>query len=203
MTSEVKDQRALPDRLRLPLMIDAALLAADLARLASLQWTMHFVPENFSGRWDVLPLRAPAGAVHPILRITSTPGCDRWEDTEIRGMCPAISALLDRLECPLGAVRLMRLTAGSVINEHSDPDLSAEQGTARLHVAITTNPDVDFRINHRRVDMRPGELWYVRLSDPHSVSNRGTSDRVHLVIDAAINPWLSDLLVAATDAAKS
>ena len=203
MTSEMKENAGLlPDRLRLPLAVDAAALAADLARLEEHEWTMHFVPENFSGQWDVLPLRAPIGAVHPILRITSTPGCDSWEDTEFRAQCPAISAFLDSLRCPLGAVRLMRLTPGSAINEHSDPDLSAEQGTARLHVPIVTNPEVDFRVNQRRVDMVPGELWYVRLSDPHSVTNRGCTDRVHLVIDATINPWLSDLLNSAAEAAK-
>ena len=203
MTSEMtEDAGLLPDRLRLRLAVDAAALAADLARLDDLDWTMHFVPENFSGQWDVLPLRAPVGSVHPILRITSSPGCDSWEDTEFRALCPAISALLDRFHCPLGAVRLMRLTPDSSINEHSDPDLSAEQGTARLHVPIVTNSDVDFRVNQRRVDMAPGELWYVRLSDPHSVANRGTTDRVHLVIDAAINPWLSDLLVSSAQAAK-
>lgn len=187
----------LPDRLRLPIAVDAAALAADLAGLQDRDWTMHFVPQNFSGTWSVLPLRAPTGAVHPILRITSTPGCDAWEDTEFLGLCPAIAALLDSLHCPLGAVRLMRLTPGSEIKEHSDPDLSAEGGTARLHVPIVTNPEVDFQVNRRRVDMGAGELWYVRLSDPHRVVNRGSTDRVHLVIDARVNDWLSGMLAKA------
>jgi hypothetical protein len=32
------------------------------------------------------------------------------------------------------------------------------------------------------------------LSDPHSVANRGTSERVHMVIDAQVNGWVTNLL---------
>jgi hypothetical protein len=42
--------------------------------------------------------------------------------------------------------------------------------------------------------MAPGSAWYLRLSDPHRVANRGTSDRVHLVVDLAVNDWLTELL---------
>jgi hypothetical protein len=41
------------------------------------------------------------------------------------------------------------------------------------------------------VIMEPGIVWYLRLSDPHSVINNGISDRMHLVIDAAVNDWLT------------
>ena len=40
----------------------------------------------------------------------------------------------------------------------------------------------------------------LRLSDPHSVSNMGDSDRVHLVIDAAANDWLAGMLTRAIPA---
>jgi hypothetical protein len=42
--------------------------------------------------------------------------------------------------------------------------------------------------------MAPGETWYLRLADPHSVANRGPVKRVHLVIDLILNPWLDALL---------
>jgi hypothetical protein len=88
----------------------------------------------------------------------------------------------------------MRLTPGSVIKEHCDHDLAAETGNVRLHLPITTNPDVDFLLNGTRVIMQPGELWYLRLADPHAVNNRGITDRVHLVIDATMNDWLANEL---------
>ena len=45
--------------------------------------------------------------------------------------------------------------------------------------------------------MPAGSAWYLRLSDPHSVANRGAGPRVHLVIDAAVNGWLAGLFAAA------
>lgn len=194
--------RTIPDRLRLPLRFDAGALAADLAALARADWVRHFVTENYDGDWDVAPLRAKAGATHPIMMIVSDPGTSDYVDTPLLDACPAFRAALAVFACPLLAVRLMRLGAGSVIKEHVDPDLDAEQGTVRLHVPIVTNPGVDVRLNGRQVCMEAGSLWYLRLSDPHSVANRGDIERVHLVIDATVNPWLATLLEdAAAEAA--
>lgn len=188
---------ALPDRLRLAMMIDPAPLVAEAEALPPEAWTRHFVPDNYRGDWDVAPLRAPAGANHPIMQITSPPGCTDWEETEHLKASPAIAALLAQFECPLAAVRLMRLGPGSEIREHRDHDLSADCGVARLHVPLTTNPKVEFLVNRRAVHMQPGECWYLRLADPHAVINQGQTARVHLVIDAEVNEWLAELLLAA------
>lgn len=75
-----------------------------------------------------------------------------------------------------------------------DGDLAFERGAARLHVPLATNPDVEFRLDGSRVVMEAGSTWYLRLSDPHRVSNKGATDRVHLVIDALTNEWLSAAL---------
>ncbi len=181
----------LPDAVRLPLGFDSALLQNDLARLEATAWTPHFIPENYDGDWSVLPLRAPATARHPIQQIYSDPACRDWIDTPWLQASPAIAAVLARFDCLLTSVRLMRLTAGSTIKEHSDPDLSADYGMARLHVPVVTNPQVDFQLNGNRIDMAAGECWYLNLSRPHTVINCGTADRVHLVIDAMVNTWLA------------
>jgi hypothetical protein len=47
------------------------------------------------------------------------------------------------------------------------------------------------------VILEAGSCWYLRLSDPHRVANRGETDRVHLVIDAAVNDWVASLFAAA------
>jgi hypothetical protein len=91
----------------------------------------------------------------------------------------------------------MRLTVGSVIKEHNDFELSFEEGTVRIHVPVVTNPDVEFYLNRRRVVLEAGSSWYLRLSDPHSVVNRGAADRVHMVIDAEVNDWVRDVLATA------
>jgi len=88
----------------------------------------------------------------------------------------------------------MRLEAGSRIKEHIDPDLNPAAGTVRLHVPILTHGEVHLVLNGKRVVMGAGESWYLRLSDPHSVENRGDRARVHLVLDALMNEWLAGML---------
>lgn len=190
----------LPDRIKLPFAFDPRRLAADLAALSAETWIAHFVKQNFEGDWSVLPLRGTAGATHPVMQIYSDPSATEFEDTPLLARCPYFREVLARFECPLQAVRLMRLTPGSIIKEHRDHDLSIEDGAARIDIAVVTNPQVEFEVNRQPVVLEAGSAWYLRLSDPHRVANRGTTDRVHLVIDAAANDWLRDLLCSATGA---
>lgn len=187
----------IPDRLRLRLRFDAAALPADAAALAHPDWIRHFVAQNYDGDWDVVPLRARAGATHPVTMIVSDPSARDYVDTPLLAACPAIRAALKRFRCPLDSVRLMRLGPGSTIKEHRDHDLSFEDGAVRFHVPVATNPEVDFRLNGTRVALEAGSAWYLRLSDPHSVANRGATDRVHLVIDARVDPWVEALMAEA------
>ncbi|CAN5802371.1 hypothetical protein BH11PSE6_BH11PSE6_07350 [soil metagenome] len=185
------------DRLRLPITLDAADLRADLDRIVGATWVEHFVRQNYEGDWSVLPLRFTAGATHPIMQAYSNPSVTEYEDSPLLGRTPHFRRALSYFECPLGPVRLMRLTPGSVIKEHRDHDLAVEWGAARIHIPIATNDDVEFLVNRTQVVMEPGSVWYLRLSDPHSVANRGTTDRVHLVIDCIANDWLKEQLAAA------
>ncbi len=183
-----------PDRLRLPLSFDPVRLASDLDALSSVHWIAHFVKQNYQGDWSVIPLRAVAGATHPVQMIYSDPSATAFDDTPMLAGCPYFREVLAAFACEVQAVRLMRLTPGSVIKEHADHDLDAAAGMARIHIPITTSPEVEFELNRRPIVMAPGEAWYLRLSDPHRVANMGSSDRVHLVADLVVNAWLTDLL---------
>lgn len=191
------DPAPFPDRLRLPLDFDPERLAADLAALSSVPWTAHFVQQNYEGDWSAIALRAPAGARHPIQMILSSPGCTDFVDTPFLTGAPYFQRVLGQFACPLLSVRLMRLAPGSIIKEHRDHDLSFEQGTVRVHIPVVTNPAVDFRLNGTRCEMEAGSVWYLRLSDPHTVANRGATGRVHMVIDAVVNGWIGDLFARA------
>ncbi|TCM07484.1 aspartyl/asparaginyl beta-hydroxylase domain-containing protein [Sphingomonas sp. PP-CC-3G-468] len=182
------------DRIRLPMTFAPEPLAIDLARLSAPQWIDHLVQQNYDGTWEVLPLRMAAGATHPVMMIYADPTATEFVDAPALAHCPAFQAVLAAFHCPLQTARLMLLTPGSTIREHRDHDLSVEQGMARIHVPVTTNRHVDFRLNGKRVDMAVGEAWYLRLADRHSVANDGTTDRVHLVIDCEVNDWLAALL---------
>ena len=186
-----------PDRLRLPLTFDPARLGADLAGLSGIAWTSHFVTQNYEGDWRVIALRAPLGASHPIQMLLSAPGRTDFVATPALAASPYFRQVLAAFACPLLAERLMRLSPGSTIKEHHDHDLSYEDGTVRIHIPVATNAAVDFRLNGVACPMPAGSAWYLRLSDPHSVTNRGLTDRVHMVIDAAANGWLRTLLAEA------
>jgi len=183
-----------PDRLRLPFRFEAERLRRDLDALAGAEWTAHFVSQNYEGDWSAIPLRGVAGARHPIQMIFSDPSATAFEDTPFLVHCPALRQVIEAFQCEVQSTRLMRLAAGSIIKEHSDHDLSAEDGMARIHVPVVTNPEVTFEVNRRPVVMAPGEAWYLRLSDPHRAANAGSTDRVHLVLDMVVNNWLRGVL---------
>lgn len=186
-----------PDRLRLPLSFDAGLLRRDLESLSATPWTAHFVRQNYEGDWSVIPLRCMAGETHPIRMIYSDPTVTAFVDTPLLESCPYFRAVIAAFACEVRSVRLMRLTPGSIIKEHTDMDLGVESGVARIHIPVTTSPDVEFLLNRRRVEMKEGQAWYLRLGDPHAVANRGASDRVHMVLDLIANDWLMGFFEAA------
>ena len=188
------------DRLKLPLSFNPSKLCEDLSLLEHIDWIDHFVKENYEGSWSVIPLRGPVGAKHPVMMIYSDPSCEEFDDTPFLKQCPYLQEVLATFQCRLDSVRLMKLTPGSLIKEHTDYDLAFEFGKVRLHIPVTTNNEVEFYLNSERVIMNEGECWYVRLSDPHWVANYGPTDRVHIVIDATVNAWVEDLLTQAQDA---
>lgn len=184
----------LPDRIKLPLAFNPESLQHDVAGLSPDSWIPHYVPQNYQGDWNVVPLRAPAGATHPVKMIYSDPTASVFVDTPFLAQCPGVRAALASFACDLRATRLMRLTPGSEIKEHDDLDLDADLGVARIHIPITTNSGVTFTLNGKPIVMLPGTAWYLRLSDRHRAANNGETDRVHLVIDAVVNDWLRGLL---------
>ena len=184
----------LPEKVRLPFQFDKTLLVNDLNKIYG-DWTEHFVKDNYSGDWSVIPLRGPKGAVHPIQMIFSSPGVKDFEDTPFLENCDYFKQVINTFQTKITSVRLMKLGAGSEIKEHQDYDLDEENGIVRLHIPVVTNDKVEFFLNRKRVVMEAGECWYCRLSDPHSVYNRGTEARVHMVLDMELNGWLQNLLL--------
>lgn len=167
-------------------------LQAELATLLDLGWLEHVNRRDYSGGWDVLPLRCQREHLdaHPILQGFAITHGDDWVDMPLLERCPAMCEALARLQCPLKSVRLMRLKAGAEIRPHTDVDLSLESGQARLHLPIQTSDAIEFRVRGEAVPMRAGELWYFNAELEHEVYNRGREDRINLVIDCVANDWL-------------
>ena len=64
----------------------------------------------------------------------------------------------------------------------------------RLHIPITGANAMEFTLGSSIVDMKAGELWYLDVTQPHSVINRGTTDRISLIVDCEVDAWLEHIL---------
>lgn len=175
---------------KVPVIIPFTAMQQEL-EYAVLHWNDHFNKMNYQGNWTVVPLRSVEGSDTIIPGLTEN---DVFSDHPNMKLFPSVKSLLDTLQCPVRAVRLLNLSAGAVIRPHRDNELSFEHGEARLHIPLITNPEVEFYVHDQRVIMQPGECWYINANLRHHVTNRGKTDRIHLVIDCKVNDWLQELI---------
>ena len=98
------------------------------------------------------------------------------------------------------ALRKPADATGSIIEEHTDHELSFEHGEVRIHIPVLTSPHVEFYVGGKRIQMEEGETWYLNANVPHRVSNAGPTDRVHLVMDCLVNQWVESMFQRAMQA---
>lgn len=176
---------------KLPLEFDAAALRVDAEGFAQEEWIAHFNTQQYVGDWSGVVLRAPKNAHLPMY---PDPTAEEFEDTPSLEKCPGVRGVMEKFECKLESVRFLRLGAGAKITEHRDYMLAIEEGVARIHIPVVTNDQVDFILNGRKVEMGEGEAWYLNFNLKHSVTNRGSGTRIHLVIDCIANGWLEEMV---------
>lgn len=166
-------------------------LQADLALACASGWLPHFVRSNYAGDWSGIPLRSVGGRPDHIFSdpCVSATG---YAPTPILEGCAYLREVLAAFACPITSARLLKLGPGSEIREHRDHDLTYGSGVVRLHIPVTTHPLVEFYVEGERVVMGEGECWYIDATLPHRLVNRGDADRVHLVFDCELNPWLEE-----------
>jgi quercetin dioxygenase-like cupin family protein len=179
--------------LRLPFTFDVAALQADLWGLHSPQqpsaWIDHYNNTAHERRWACLPLRAIDGSSEHILAQAE----GQFLDTPLLASCPYFRQVLAAFECETSSVRLMSLAAGGRILPHTDPGGGFEDGVARLHIPIITDPKVLFHINGESVHFGAGQVWYMNANCIHAVDNNSEVERIHLVMDCIPNAWLQQV----------
>jgi quercetin dioxygenase-like cupin family protein len=163
-------------------------------KAGGVQWSRHLNTFHYTGEWNVLPLRSPGG--RPDNPVPELMGEGAFIDTVYMAQFPSVKNITAALECPVMSVRFLNLHAGAVIKEHTDAQLAFENGEARLHFPVITNPGVEFYSEHERILLNEGECWYLNANLPHRVSNNGSSDRIHLVIDCKVNEWLKNIITS-------
>lgn len=177
--------------LQLPFYFDVAKLQSEVNTLIRSGWQLHYQTRHYEGEWSALPLRSIGGKADNVI-IAPTNEIP-YEDTIFLKNSIYLQQVLENFKCPLQAVRLLRLSAGAVIKEHKDAELYFEKGEIRIHIPVITNNDVEFYLDKERIFLKEGECWYMNFNLPHSIANKSTVDRIHLVIDAEVNDWVKTL----------
>ena len=149
--------------IRLPLLFDAGVLAAEIDALGEGVWRDH--PQKFPGN-SMLPLLAVggdpanesfAGAMAP------TPELLR---------CPYLVQVMASFGATLGRTRLMRLAGQAEVTPHVDQGYYwAER--VRVHVPIVTQPTVRFECGAAVINMAAGGVLDLRyLAQPQRDQRR-------------------------------
>jgi len=182
------------DRIKLPFTFDVAKMHEECKALQLNQFEYY----------DVIPLRSPAHLVDTSLPFP--PPADDfadgtwtdWLDTNELKKSPYLMSIVDgfRENIDVTLVRLLRLSAGAIVKEHTDPTLALEieKSVIRLTIPIVKHELVDFYLNGSIVPMKPGECWYLRLTDPHKIENNSPIERINLTIDMRPNDWIREII---------
>ena len=187
-------KKAITKYLKFPMQFDEQRLVKDLSRAMQSDWIPHFNTGGYTGNWNALSLYAKAGNEQNIFAFSTDQSS--ISETPLMKECTYFKEVLDSFKFPILSVRLLRLEAGAEIKPHTDHELGYEDGQFRLHIPIVTNPGIEFILDGEQLTMLPGECWYTNVNFVHSVANRGTEDRVHLVIDGERNAWTDELFFA-------
>ncbi|MFT4533832.1 MAG: quercetin dioxygenase-like cupin family protein [Saprospiraceae bacterium] len=171
--------------LKLPFQFNEEKLKRDLETLLASKWKPHFNQRVYECNWNSIALYAVGGDQSNIFAA----GDKEIKETSLLHDVRYIKEVIDQFKCPLLSVRLLKLEKGAYIKPHRDYNLGYEDCNFRIHIPIVTNPDVNFTLDGERIEMKIGECWYTNVNYVHSVSNEGSTDRIHLVIDCERNEW--------------
>jgi len=159
--------------LQLPLLFDAAVLAAEVAAIGEDAWRPH--PQGYPGN-SMLPLVAVGGDPD------NEAFAGRMAATSYLARCPYLTQVMSNLGVVLGRSRLMRLPGHAEVSVHVDQGYYWME-RVRVHVPIVTQDTVRFDCGDASVNMAAGECWIFDTWRPHRVINDAEASRIHLVVD--------------------
>lgn len=170
-------------------VMDVDALATRVRALTEDEWRRHDLSKP--NRFDTL-----GGTQHLVMvfvRKVSTPvewyALPEWKEWE-----PLVRPLLDEAAQRLGyasaefpRVMLARLPAGGEISAHRDGG-RFPAFPHKLHLALETNPHVEFYVDPEWRHIPRGHLVEVNNNLTHAVRNDGPAPRVHLVFECFETP---------------
>ena len=180
--------------------------------IAALRDAVLEIPEAV---WDAENAAKPnrfetlASTRHIVFRFVSTfvdwresyarPAWEEWKPL----LDPVMSAATTDYGYRRGAfprVMLARMAPGGEIQPHFDSNPAA-LWPHKIHVPLVTNPDVTFFVDDVPYHFKEGEAVEVNNMAYHAVTNRGTTDRIHLIfeyfdLDQPEPEWIEPLVKA-------
>lgn len=178
---ELDTLAALPDRIRLDRQYDVERLQNEVREIVS------SLTQQFYVYYSAVPLAR---------KVESPPTYDWGLEPMLKG-CSYLQHVFRSFQAEITSIRLMRLESGADLKEHTDPTLDAvHREVIRLTLPVFSDDQVEFLLNGSEVPMKPGELWYMKLSERHSVHNGSPYERINMSIDLAWNPWLGNWLAS-------
>lgn len=169
--------------LKLPISFDAEALAAEVRALPAAAWVPH--PGHIFGN-EAVRLVTPNGAPTDAL-------AGPMAATEHLKGCDYVQQIMAEIGGVWGRSRFMGLAAGAEVPLHIDINYYWRTHL-RIHIPVITNPDVLFTCGDETIHMAPGECWIFDSFRWHEVHNKGSEQRVHLVLDTVGGGLLPQLM---------
>lgn len=159
---------------RLPFRFDVDRLKTELDQFDPQHWMAH--PNRMQGN-DAIALISKNGENNDefVGHMQVTPQLQR---------CAYMQQVMASFGEVLARSRLMRLGGQCEVSEHVDFNYHW-YSRVRIHIPITTNPDVLFYCGDEHIHMQAGECWIFDSWRRHKVVNSSSENRVHLVIDTS------------------
>jgi hypothetical protein len=108
--------------------------------------------------------------------------CVDWPILKFEALRKAIARVEHLTYAKAARVMLVNLFPGGHIARHIDQGNYAAM-TERYHLCVTGNDDCVMNIEDENVCAKPEELWWFNKKAEHEVSNKGDTDRIHLIVD--------------------
>src|SRR6476661_1310766 len=172
--------------LKLPIRFDADALAREVRALPPEAWTPH--PTAYVGN-EAVRLITPFGEPTDDIQGPMAP-------TEWLQKCDYVREIMAAIGAVWGRSRFMGLAPGREVPPHIDINYYWRTHL-RIHVPVITNHGVLFTCGDRTEHMAAGECWIFDSFRWHDVQNRGTEQRIHLVVDTVGGGLLPELMAAA------
>lgn len=156
--------------IQLPIQIDPLPLLNEVDRIAKDIWVEHRLPNLYS-----IPL-----VHHEKGTVSWSPNIQRL---------PSLRKLLHIWNAPLGESRVSILEPGASVSTHVDINYYWKH-RLRVHIVLQTNPNALFGCDNHVLSLPAGQVWVSNNWAPHWIENKGSSNRIHIVIDTVGSPLL-------------